>query len=42
MILSKKPLITLLAAAGMVISNYAHADITITVNNASGNVGGTL
>ncbi len=42
MILSKKPLLALLATAGLVLSSQAMADITITVNNASGSVGGTV
>jgi len=42
MILSKKPLIALLAATGLLVSSHAMADITVTVNNASGNVGGNV
>ncbi|MBU1189418.1 MAG: choice-of-anchor D domain-containing protein [Gammaproteobacteria bacterium] len=42
MILSKKPLIALLAGVGMLATGQAFADIAITVNGGSGNVGGTV
>lgn len=42
MILSKKPLLALLATAGLVLSSQAMADITITVNNNAGSVGGNV
>jgi len=42
MILSKKPLTALLAGVGMLAIGQAFADIAITVNGDSGNVGGTV